>query len=254
MWRASRILGRPVKSYIPPIPIPDPAFVEAWKKVEPEMQPPRVLSSYMKPRPTPPTSIPSKITLNFVLPYASELSNKEVDMVIIPATNGQMGVLPRHVPTIAQLRPGVLSVHQGNGVKKYFLSSGFAFIHANPIADIVAVEAVPIDRIDPSAVRKGLEEFTRKLSKASTDVERDESPNWGRCSHCSYHCSHRLTLEDFIPPPVSSHFASLLFCFSEYIHRKSNYNVKPRDKPQDSRENDRNNTLSGNQNRIISIP
>lgn len=96
-------------------------------------------------------------------------------MVIIPATTGQMGVLPGHVPAIAELKPGVLSVHEGNEVTKYFLSSGFAFIHANSVADIIAVEAVPLDHIDPSLVQKGLAEFTQKLSLAASDLEKAEA-------------------------------------------------------------------------------
>lgn len=93
-------------------------------------------------------------------------------MVMVPATTGQMGVLPGHVPTIAELKPGVLSVHEGSDVTKYFVSSGFAFIHANSVADIVVVEAVPIDQIDASLVQKGLAEFTQKLSSATTDLEK----------------------------------------------------------------------------------
>ncbi|KAM0071796.1 putative ATP synthase, F1 complex, delta/epsilon subunit, F0F1 ATP synthase delta/epsilon subunit [Helianthus debilis subsp. tardiflorus] len=62
----------------------------------------------------------------------------QVDMVIVPATTWQMGILPGHVPTIAELNPGLLSVHKGNEIKKYFISSGFAFIHPNSIADILA--------------------------------------------------------------------------------------------------------------------
>lgn len=101
--------------------------------------------------------------------------SQQVDMVIIPASTGQMGVLPGHVATIAELKPGILSVHEGNDVTKYFVSSGFAFIHANSFADIIAVEAVPIDRIDASLVQKGLSEFTQKLNSASTDLEKAEA-------------------------------------------------------------------------------
>lgn len=96
-------------------------------------------------------------------------------MVIVPATTGQLGVLPGHVPTIAELKPGLMSVHDGNDVKKYFVSSGFAFIHANSYADIIAVEAVPIDQIDASLVQKGLAEFTQKVNSASTDLEKAEA-------------------------------------------------------------------------------
>ncbi|CAH8311914.1 unnamed protein product [Eruca vesicaria subsp. sativa] len=153
----------------------DSTFVESWKKVAPNMDPPQTPSAYMKPRPTTASSIPTKLTVNFVLPYASELSGKEVDMVIIPATTGQMGVLPGHVPTIAELKPGIMSVHEGTDIKKYFVSSGFAFLHANSVADIIAVEAVPLENIDASQVQKGLAEFTQKLAAASTDLEKAEA-------------------------------------------------------------------------------
>ncbi|XP_047338109.1 ATP synthase subunit delta', mitochondrial-like [Impatiens glandulifera] len=153
----------------------DESFVEAWKKVIPNIEPPKTPLSFMKPRPPTPSTIPSKLTVNFVLPYSSELSAKEVDMVMVPATTGVMGVLPGHVATIAELKPGVLSVHEGNDVTKYFVSGGFAFIHANSYADIMATEAVPIDQIDSNSVQKGLAEFNQKLNSASTDAEKAEA-------------------------------------------------------------------------------
>ncbi|XP_058221926.1 ATP synthase subunit delta', mitochondrial-like [Rhododendron vialii] len=180
---ASRVLSRssaaararPFSTDLAAAASPDETFVEAWKKVIPNIEPPKTPLSFMTPRPATPSSIPSKLTVNFVLPYASELSTKEVDMVIIPASTGQMGVLPGHVATIAELKPGVMSVHEGDKVVKYFVSSGFAFVHSNSYADIIAVEAVPIDQIDPALVQKGLADFTQKLSSASTDLEKAEA-------------------------------------------------------------------------------
>lgn len=96
-------------------------------------------------------------------------------MIIVPASTGQMGILAGHVPTIAELKPGLLSVHEGNDVKKYFVSSGFAFVHANSFADIIAVEAIPIEQLDPALVQKGLADFTQKLNTASTDLEKAEA-------------------------------------------------------------------------------
>ncbi|KAE9459945.1 hypothetical protein C3L33_08149, partial [Rhododendron williamsianum] len=180
---ASRVLfrssaaarARPFSSDLAATVSPDETFVEAWRKVIPNIEPPKTPLSFMTPRPATPSSIPSKLTVNFVLPYASELSTKEVDMVIIPASTGQMGVLPGHVATIAELKPGVMSVHEGDKVVKYFVSSGFAFVHSNSYADIIAVEAVPVDQIDPALVQKGLADFTQKLSLASTDLEKAEA-------------------------------------------------------------------------------
>ncbi|XP_010531701.1 PREDICTED: ATP synthase subunit delta', mitochondrial-like [Tarenaya hassleriana] len=179
--QTARLLARRVSavrsfsSDVPANAAADSNFIESWKKVVPNLDPPQTPLSFMKPRPETPATLPTKLTVNFVLPYSSELAGKEVDMVIIPATTGQMGVLPGHVPTIAELKPGVFSVHEGNDVKKYFLSSGFAFIHANSVADIIAVEAVPLDRIDPALVQQGLTEFTQKLNSATTELEKAEA-------------------------------------------------------------------------------
>ncbi|WCJ20731.1 ATP synthase epsilon chain [Euphorbia peplus] len=185
--QASRLLGRsnpnpkkmmmvrPFSTDVPATPTGDQNFIQAWNKVAPNMDPPNTPSAFMKPRPPTPSSIPSKLTVNFVLPYSSELSLKEVDMVIAPATTGQMGILPGHVPTIAEMKPGILSVHEGTDMTKYFVSSGFVFIHANSVADIIAVEAVPIEQIDPALVQKGLAEFTQKVNSATTDLEKAEA-------------------------------------------------------------------------------
>ncbi|KAK8945496.1 hypothetical protein KSP40_PGU015914 [Platanthera guangdongensis] len=171
----SRSASRALSTDVTAAPALDSTFLDTWKKVAPTIDPPTTPLTFMKPRPAVPSSIPTKLTVNFVLPYQSEISNKEVDMVIIPATTGQMGVLPGHVATIAELKPGVMSVHEGNDVTKYFVSSGFAFIHANSYADIVAVEAVPLDQIDPSLVQKGLADFTQKLGSAVSDLEKAEA-------------------------------------------------------------------------------
>lgn len=56
----------------------DNDFVESWKKVVPNIDPPKTPIQYMKPRPPTPSTLPSKLTVNFVLPYASELSQTEV--------------------------------------------------------------------------------------------------------------------------------------------------------------------------------
>ncbi|KZV48627.1 hypothetical protein F511_26625 [Dorcoceras hygrometricum] len=172
---ASMRWRRPFSTDLPAEASGDSKFIDAWKKVVPNIEPPKTPFSYMTPRPPTPSTIPSKLTVNLVLPYDSILAAKEVDMVIVPATTGQMGVLPGHVATIAELKPGILSVHEGNDVTKYFLSSGFAFIHANSVADIIAVEATPVDRIDANLVQKGLAEFQQKLSSATSDVEKAEA-------------------------------------------------------------------------------
>lgn len=47
---------------------------------------------------------------------------KQVD---VPSFSGSFGILPNHVPTLAVLKPGVVSVYEADGSKKdIFVSSG----------------------------------------------------------------------------------------------------------------------------------
>lgn len=52
------------------------------------------------------------------------------------------------------------------------MSSGFAFVHADSTTDVCAVEAVPLEQLDPEAVKQGLAEYQGKLVNAKDDYER----------------------------------------------------------------------------------
>lgn len=86
-------------------------------------------------------------------------------MALLPAVTGDFGVMPGHVPTLAQLRPGVVSIHKemDKDIKKYFISGGFAFIHADSTADVCVIEAAELEQLDKDAVKAGLAEYTAKL-------------------------------------------------------------------------------------------
>lgn len=95
-------------------------------------------------------------------------------MVIVPAASGLMGILPSHAPTVAQLRPGVVEVHDGNDKESFFVSSGFAFVHKDR-TDVCAIEAVKLEDLDVEVVKQGLVDSEAAVSKAKDDVERAEA-------------------------------------------------------------------------------
>jgi hypothetical protein len=68
------------------------------------------------------------LTLNFTMPTKSLYAETAVEMVILPGGDGMFGVMPSHVPTITELKPGVISVQEtaGGPLSKYFVSGGFA--------------------------------------------------------------------------------------------------------------------------------
>uniref|UniRef100_A0A7S0PM86 ATP synthase F1 complex delta/epsilon subunit N-terminal domain-containing protein n=1 Tax=Micromonas pusilla TaxID=38833 RepID=A0A7S0PM86_MICPS len=149
-------------------------FLEKFKQHAPStMDPPNFPSDFLPPAREVPATPPAKLTLNFYMPHEIEYEGAEVDSIQLPAVTGDMGVLPGHVPTVAQLRPGVVAVNMDDKeTKKYFVSSGFAFVHANSVTDVMAVEAVPVEQLDGEAVKKALADYQAKLVNAKDDYEK----------------------------------------------------------------------------------
>jgi len=58
-------------------------------------------------------------------------NNSDVKQVDVPSFSGSFGILPSHVPLIAVLKPGVLTVHEPDGSnKRYFgMYVGYAEFH-----------------------------------------------------------------------------------------------------------------------------
>lgn len=71
---------------------------------------------------------------------------------------GAMVILSKHIPTIAQLRPGVVTVTKEDGAEteKFFVSGGFAFIHPDNTCSVNAVEAIPLADLDADLARAGM--------------------------------------------------------------------------------------------------
>merc|ERR1711939_872661 len=115
----------------------------------------------------------ARLNFSLVLPDRALYEKADVDLVIVPASNGAFGIMKDHVPTIAQLDAGVLTVHNGGEEDKFFVSGGFAIVREDG-ADVCAVEAVRVDDLDAAAINKGLSDAQAKLAGAKDDLAKAE--------------------------------------------------------------------------------
>ncbi|XP_043254513.1 ATP synthase subunit delta, mitochondrial [Colletes gigas] len=95
---------------------------------------------------------------------------KQVD---VPSFSGSFGILPKHVPTLAVLKPGVVTVYEeGGDTKKIFVSSGTVTINEDNSIQILAEEAHPVENLDSSAARDVLSQAQQQLSSASSEQDK----------------------------------------------------------------------------------
>merc|ERR1719158_1026985 len=116
----------------------------------------------------------ARLNFSFVTPDKAVYDKSEVDLVIVPASNGAFGIMKDHVPTIAQLDAGVMTVHNGSEEDKFFVSGGFAIVREDG-AEVCAVEAVRVDDLDSAAINKGLSDAQAKLAGAKDDLAKAEA-------------------------------------------------------------------------------
>ena len=115
------------------------------------------------------------INLEIVSPEKLLLS-RDVDMVVIPAAEGDMGVLEGHAPMMVALRGGVVSLYSGEQVTDtLYVAGGFAEVSPERCT-VLAGEAMPVGEIDRAAAEKRLEDAERahgQMDNAADPVEEE---------------------------------------------------------------------------------
>lgn len=90
------------------------------------------------------------IALEIVSPDRLLLS-QPVDMVVMPALEGEMGVMPGHAPMIVMLQGGTITLHEGGRpTGRLFVSGGFAEVTPERCT-VLADEAVPVAEVSRAA-------------------------------------------------------------------------------------------------------
>ncbi|MCA3413873.1 MAG: ATP synthase F1 subunit epsilon [Roseomonas sp.] len=98
------------------------------------------------------------------------LLSRAVEMAVIPAAEGEMGVLAGHAPMIVALRGGVISVREGGQVtEQLFVAGGFAEVAPDRVT-ILADEATPLASLSKSDAEIRLREAEAALSAAANET------------------------------------------------------------------------------------
>ncbi|MFP4600280.1 MAG: F0F1 ATP synthase subunit epsilon [Persicimonas sp.] len=107
-----------------------------------------------------------RITVEVVTPERAVLS-EEVDEVVLPGAEGQVGVLPGHLPLLTSLSIGEMIVRDGGSERHFFVDKGFAEV----LDDRVSVLTKGCEGISEIDIEKAKDE----LAVAEEEIERLEA-------------------------------------------------------------------------------
>ena len=110
------------------------------------------------------------LRLEIVTPDAKTFSD-DVDSVVIPGIEGEMGILPLHVPLMTQLQPGELRVMKGGVETRLAVGEGFVEISGAKVS-ILTDMAVRESDIDEAAAEEAIRRAETAMSgKKLSDEE-----------------------------------------------------------------------------------
>ncbi|AFK54822.1 F0F1 ATP synthase subunit epsilon [Tistrella mobilis] len=110
-----------------------------------------------------------KVRFELVSPERLLLA-RDVDMVVVPGSEGHFGVLPGHAPLIATMRPGVIEVYEGQTVvDRLFVAGGM--VEVTEASCIVLAE----DALNLKDVNRGDAEARAKAAREDLSLARDEA-------------------------------------------------------------------------------
>ena len=112
-----------------------------------------------------------KIAFEMVSPERLLLAD-EADMVTVPGSEGEFGVLAGHMPLISTLRPGVIDIRGGvaTGDSRFFVLGGFAEVNPRKLT-VLAEEAIPMAMIDVAALEQRIRNTEEDLVLAKIESD-----------------------------------------------------------------------------------
>lgn len=118
----------------------------------------------------------SAMPLTFAAPNGVHYNAANVKQIDVQGYDCAFGILPTHVPTIAVLAPGVVTVYEEDGAaNKFFASSGTVTVNEDGSVQILAEEAHPLSALDASAAQGALQEAQAALAAAGDDKAKAEA-------------------------------------------------------------------------------
>src|SRR3984885_8335116 len=117
-----------------------------------------------------------RVQFELVTPKRLVLS-AEVEMVVVPGTEGNFGVLPGHAPLISTIRPGMIDIYATRPTvsERIFVVSGIAEVTPEGCT-VLAEEAMPPSELDRAGIEAELQTVEGNLPSLRDQVSRATGP------------------------------------------------------------------------------
>ena len=109
--------------------------------------------------------------IEIVNPEKSFLSKEEVSEVVVPAFEGEIGILKDHIPIISFLKPGIVKIFIGSEVESYYVEDGIVEFKDNSLS-ILTSSIFNLKDADKNHISNSISDAENELSKDEIDDQK----------------------------------------------------------------------------------
>ena len=106
--------------------------------------------------------------IEIVNPDKSFLSKEDVTEVIVPAFEGEMGILKDHISIISFLKPGIITIQTKSGEEKYYVEDGIVEFKNNNLS-VLTSSILSLKDIDKNKLQDLLKKAEDEANKSETN-------------------------------------------------------------------------------------
>ena len=109
--------------------------------------------------------------LEIVNPEKSFLSKENVNEVVVPAYEGEIGILKDHIPIISFLKPGIIKVFTGSEMQSFYVEDGIVEFSDNSLS-ILTSKILDFKNISKDEIKNSISDAEKELSKENIDDQK----------------------------------------------------------------------------------
>ena len=109
--------------------------------------------------------------VEIVNPEKSFLIKDDVTEVVVPAFEGEMGILKDHISIISFLKPGIIKVFSKSGEEKYYVEDGIVEFKDNNLS-ILTSSIFSTSNIDKNKIDQIIKEAEKEANKEKIDDQK----------------------------------------------------------------------------------
>ena len=112
-----------------------------------------------------------KFNLEIVSPEKSFLKKDDVIEVVVPAFEGEMGILKDHISIISFLKPGVIKVNSNNENNSFYIDDGIVEFKDNTLS-ILTSDIFDLKNSDKVKIQDMIKEAEKNLADEKLDDQK----------------------------------------------------------------------------------